>query len=225
VEDWAEIRRLCRAERMPVKAIARVMGVSRNTVRAAVGSSGPPRYVRKPGGSVVDAVEPRIRELLQAYPGMPATVIAERIGPGPPRARHADAPNHRTVARFRDFAERANLSALQRCSSRAAHRQSAVLAAQRHLPRRLTYTISVPGIAVQPRPPGSQRNGIRPGHTPRRSPLTESNRRPSPYHIQPGRPWNRYTALTSPNAISHKQLPARASSRWRHSAPQTAPWT
>src|SRR5262249_4907318 len=80
VEDWAEIRRLYRAERMPVKAIARVMGVSRNTVRAAVSSSGPPRYVRKPGGSIVDAVEPRIRELLQAYPRMPATVIAERIG-------------------------------------------------------------------------------------------------------------------------------------------------
>ena len=28
----------------------------------------------------MDAVEPRIRELLQAYPTMPATVIAERIG-------------------------------------------------------------------------------------------------------------------------------------------------
>ena len=31
-------------------------------------------------GSSVDAFEPRIRELLQAYPTMPATVIAERIG-------------------------------------------------------------------------------------------------------------------------------------------------
>jgi hypothetical protein len=28
----------------------------------------------------VDAVEPRIRELLAAWPMMPATVIAERIG-------------------------------------------------------------------------------------------------------------------------------------------------
>ena len=28
----------------------------------------------------MDAVEPRIRELLAAYPTMPATVIAERIG-------------------------------------------------------------------------------------------------------------------------------------------------
>ena len=33
-----------------------------------------------PAGSIVDAVEPRIRELLPAYPRMPATVIAERIG-------------------------------------------------------------------------------------------------------------------------------------------------
>jgi len=30
VEDWAEIRRLRRAEGMPIKAIARVVGVSKN---------------------------------------------------------------------------------------------------------------------------------------------------------------------------------------------------
>jgi transposase len=80
VEDWAEIRRLYRAEQMPVKAIARALGISRNTVRAAIASDRPPRYERKPAGSVVDAAEPRIRELLKAYPAMPATVIAERIG-------------------------------------------------------------------------------------------------------------------------------------------------
>ena len=79
VEDWAEIRRLYRAEQVPVKAIARMMGISRNTVRAAVGSDRPPKYERKPAGSVVDGFEPRIRELLKAYPAMPATVIAERI--------------------------------------------------------------------------------------------------------------------------------------------------
>jgi transposase len=80
VEDWAEIRRLCRAERMPVKAVARVMGVSKNTVKRALAADGPPRYERQPRGSIVDGVEPRIRELLQAWPTMPATVIAERIG-------------------------------------------------------------------------------------------------------------------------------------------------
>ena len=80
MEDWAEIRRLHRAEGLPIKAIVRVLGVSRNTVRAAIASDVPPKYERRPAGSVVDAVEPRIRELLQAYPRMPATVIAERIG-------------------------------------------------------------------------------------------------------------------------------------------------
>jgi transposase len=80
VEDWAEIRRLHRAERMPIKAIARVLGVSKNTVKAALRSDGPPRYERPLRGSLVDEAEPGIRELLQAYPTMPATVIAERIG-------------------------------------------------------------------------------------------------------------------------------------------------
>jgi transposase len=80
VEDWAEIRRLRRAEKMPISEIARVLEISRNTVKAALRSDGPPRYERKPVGSIVDEVEPRIRELLKAYPTMPATVIAERIG-------------------------------------------------------------------------------------------------------------------------------------------------
>ena len=80
VEDWAEIRRLRRSEGLPIKAIARVLGISRNTVRAALASDGPPKYVRAPQGSIVDEVEPRIRELLQAFPTMPATVIAERVG-------------------------------------------------------------------------------------------------------------------------------------------------
>jgi transposase len=80
VEDWAEIRRLHRSEGMPIKAIARVMGVSRNTVRSALRAEAPPRYERAGSGSIVDEVEPRIRELLRAWPEMPATVIAERIG-------------------------------------------------------------------------------------------------------------------------------------------------
>lgn len=80
VDDWAEIRRLHRAEGLSIRAIARVRGVSRNTVRNALKAEGPPRYQRPAAGSIVDAAEPRIRELLQSYPRMPATVIAERIG-------------------------------------------------------------------------------------------------------------------------------------------------
>jgi transposase len=79
VEDWAEIRRLRRADGMPISEIARVMGIARNTVKAALGSGGPPKYWRAPVGLLVEGFEPRIRELLAAYPTMPATVIAERI--------------------------------------------------------------------------------------------------------------------------------------------------
>lgn len=69
-----------RSEGMPIKAIVRKLGVSRNAVRRALAADGPPKYVRPPWGSVVDAVEPQIRALLGEWPTMPATVIAERIG-------------------------------------------------------------------------------------------------------------------------------------------------
>lgn len=80
VEDWAEIRRLHRAENMGVKTIARRLGVARNTVRSALRSDAPPKYERSLQGSIVDAVEAEIRALLRDTPDMPATVIAERIG-------------------------------------------------------------------------------------------------------------------------------------------------
>jgi transposase len=80
VEDWAEIRRLSRAEGMPIKAIARVLGISKNTVRRALRAPQPPRYVRSATGSVLDPLVPRIRECLKADPWMPASVIAERVG-------------------------------------------------------------------------------------------------------------------------------------------------
>ena len=80
MEDWAEIRRLHRAEGMPIKAIVRKLGVARNTVRAALASDEPPTYRRARRGSLVDAVEPEVRKWLREDPKMPATVIAERIG-------------------------------------------------------------------------------------------------------------------------------------------------
>jgi Helix-turn-helix domain len=80
VDEWAEIRRLHRSEGLPIKAIARKLGVSKNTVRRAVRAGEVPRYQRAPKGSIADAAEPAIREQLALCPTMPATVVAERIG-------------------------------------------------------------------------------------------------------------------------------------------------
>lgn len=80
VEDWAEIRRLYRAEGLSIREITCRVGVSRNTVRSALRAEGPPSYERAPMAWAVDAFEPAIRALLAEHPRMPATVIAERIG-------------------------------------------------------------------------------------------------------------------------------------------------
>jgi hypothetical protein len=61
---------------MPIKADGR----GPKTVRRALAAEGPPKYQRAARGSKVDAVEPQIRELLRAYPRIPATVVAERVG-------------------------------------------------------------------------------------------------------------------------------------------------
>jgi transposase len=98
VEDWAEIRRLHRAEGVPIKQIVRRLGVSRNTVRAALASDRPPEYRRVPRGSVVDPFEPQIRALLRDWPKMPAPVIAQRIG-WP--SLYSDGPLKKLLARIR----------------------------------------------------------------------------------------------------------------------------
>ena len=81
VEDWAEIRRLHRAEGMrdqgdrPHGWAWPATRCGRRCVRTSA-----PRYRAQAPGSAVDAFEPAIRRLLAVTPDMPATVIAERIG-------------------------------------------------------------------------------------------------------------------------------------------------
>lgn len=79
VEDWAEIRRLHFAEALGKQTIAKRLGISRNTVKAALASAEPPAYRRRRRPSAVDPYEDQIRTLLKDCPTMPATVIAERI--------------------------------------------------------------------------------------------------------------------------------------------------
>lgn len=68
MEDWAEIRRLSRAEKLPKKQIAEKLGVSRTTVYKALESNEPPKYQRGVKGSILGAVLPGVRKLLTGNP-------------------------------------------------------------------------------------------------------------------------------------------------------------
>ncbi|WP_344147862.1 IS21 family transposase, partial [Kribbella yunnanensis] len=106
LEDWALIRRLA-AEGVPKARIAERLGISRTTVIKAVNSDAPPRYERKPGPTSFTVFEPRVRELLEQTPDMPATVLAERVGwPGSIRWFRENVARLRPVHRPIDPADR-----------------------------------------------------------------------------------------------------------------------
>ncbi len=79
MEDWALIRRLV-AEGVPQRQVARDLGIGRETVRRALAAEGPPKYERAPVPTAFDQFEPRVRAILEDHPGMPSSVIAERVG-------------------------------------------------------------------------------------------------------------------------------------------------
>ena len=79
VHDWAEIHRLHEREGCSKTAIARRLGMSRNTVDRLLSLEQPPRYERRSTGSLLDPFKPDIAELLEADPEAPATVIIERL--------------------------------------------------------------------------------------------------------------------------------------------------
>ena len=80
LEDWALIRRLHLSEGISKAQIARDLKISRNTVAKAVDSADPPAYSRTPVVTSFDPFEQQVRQLLDATPSMPATVLAERVG-------------------------------------------------------------------------------------------------------------------------------------------------
>lgn len=77
-QDWYEIRQL-HTTGMPIKAIARNRGISRNTVRRALQLDEPPSPPKK-RDSAVDVYEPDIRTLLAENPAITVATIAEQIG-------------------------------------------------------------------------------------------------------------------------------------------------
>ena len=50
VEEWAEVRRMHRVERLSIREIQRRTGLHRKTIRRALASDRPPVYRRAPSG-------------------------------------------------------------------------------------------------------------------------------------------------------------------------------
>lgn len=81
MEDWAEVHRLSHREGLSKAAIARRLGMSRNTVARLLELDEPPRYVRTPRGSQVDPFAEAIAAMLDEDPKVPATVIRDQLRP------------------------------------------------------------------------------------------------------------------------------------------------
>jgi len=79
VEDWAEMRRLHKVEKLSKRAVARRLGIHRNTVTRALESDEPPSYSRKARGSILDPYKPKIHALLAKDPTLSGVRILEII--------------------------------------------------------------------------------------------------------------------------------------------------
>jgi transposase len=79
VEDWAEVHRLFHREGMAKAAIARRLGMSRNTVDRLLGLREPPRYQRAPQGSQLEPFADRIAAMLEQDATVRATVIRDHL--------------------------------------------------------------------------------------------------------------------------------------------------
>src|SRR5215211_8869302 len=72
-----------RVERRSIRAIHRLTGLHRETIRRALARDDPPRYRRAPGPSKLDPLKPWIEEQLRADPGIPSKrlrELAEELG-------------------------------------------------------------------------------------------------------------------------------------------------
>jgi transposase len=77
VEQWAEIRRMHRVERLSIREISRRTGLHRKTIRRALAAQAPPRYVRAPAASKLDPFKDWICEQLRADPSIQSLRLRE----------------------------------------------------------------------------------------------------------------------------------------------------
>jgi transposase len=80
VEQWAEIRRVHRVERLSIREISRRTGLHRKTIRRALAAETPPRYCRAPAASKLDPFREWICEQLRADPGIQSLRLREMAG-------------------------------------------------------------------------------------------------------------------------------------------------
>jgi hypothetical protein len=80
VEQWAEIRRMHRVERLSIREIGRRTGLHRRTIRRALANDEPPRYRRPSTPSKLDSFKPWICEQLRADPRIPSQRLREMAG-------------------------------------------------------------------------------------------------------------------------------------------------
>ena len=81
VEQWAELRREHFVGGKSIKELARLTGLSRNTVRRALRSERPPSYERAPRPGVLEAFKPEIHRLLKADPKLTGVRVRELLEP------------------------------------------------------------------------------------------------------------------------------------------------
>jgi transposase len=79
VQQWAEIRRLYRVERLSIRGISRRTGLHRKTVLRALAAAEPPRYVRATIGSKADPFKDWICEQLALDPRIQSQRLREMV--------------------------------------------------------------------------------------------------------------------------------------------------
>jgi transposase len=77
VEQWAEIRRMHRVERLSIREISRRTGLHRKTIRRALLAETPPKYSRAPAVSKLDPFKVWICEQLRADPRIQSLRLRE----------------------------------------------------------------------------------------------------------------------------------------------------
>jgi transposase len=77
VEQWAEIRRMHRVDRLSIREISKRTGLHRKTVRRALAAETPPKYSRAPVASKLDPFKEWICEELRADPRIQSLRLRE----------------------------------------------------------------------------------------------------------------------------------------------------